>query len=68
MIVLLLKEIYDPDGTDQGNSIRYVFSEQNNQDKPDGILLGDEQAVDNTVSIRDINNCLLNNREKTPES
>ena len=65
---LLLKEIYDPDGTDQGNSIRYVFSEQNNQDKPDGILLGNEDAVDDTVSIRDINNCLLNNQEKTPES
>ena len=63
-----LKEIYDPEGTDQGYSVRYVFSEQNNQDKPDGILLGNEQAVDDTVSIRDINNCLLNNQEKTPES
>ena len=62
-----LKEIYDPDGTDEAYSVRYVFSEQNNQDKPDGIILGNEQAVDGGVSIRDINNCLINNDSTTQE-
>ena len=63
---LMLKEIYDPEGTDEGGSVRYVFSEQNNQDKPNGILLGDEQAIDSSISIRNMDNCLMNNSDLTP--
>ena len=63
---LMLKEIYDPEGTDEGGSVRYVFSEQNNEDKPNGILLGDEQAIDSSISIRNMDNCLMNNSDLTP--
>ena len=63
---LMLKQIYDPDGTDEEGSVRYVFSEQNNKDETDGILLGNEQAIDDSISIRDIHNCLMDNYSLTP--
>ena len=57
-----LTKIYDPSETDEANSVRYLFSKENNFD----INEGPAQEIDKNIIIGNIENCLKTGSDNNP--